>query len=287
LRGHLNRPAGAADPKGVPVRPRPPRKPAEVPDAAVRPPVPSRSVLGLRIDATSYAECTAALLELAEAGAGGMVCAAPVAMVMEAFDAPDFRQVVNAADRVTPDGMPLVWALRWLGLPRATRVYGPELTLAVCAAAEQRGVPVGFYGGRTEVLTALLEAIARRFPRLRIAFAASPPFRDLEPEEEREVLDAIRDSGTRLLFVGLGCPRQERWMAARRGALSCAMVGVGAAFDFIAGAKPQAPGWIQRAGLEWLFRLATEPRRLWRRYLTQNPRFVLHFARQLLRRPPS
>jgi N-acetylglucosaminyldiphosphoundecaprenol N-acetyl-beta-D-mannosaminyltransferase len=242
----------------------------------------SRRVLGMRVDATRYDACADAVLELARAG-GGMVCVATVHMVMEAFDDPAFQRLVNAADVVTPDGMPLVWALRALGVPGAVRVYGPDLTRRVCARAAEAGVPVGFYGGRPQVLESLLRRASASWPSLRVAFAHSPPFRELRPEEDAAVVEAIRDSGARVLFVGLGCPRQERWMAAHRDALPCAMLGVGAAFDFLAAHKPQAPRWLQDVGLEWLFRLATEPRRLWRRYLVNNPRFVWHFGRQLAR----
>ncbi len=255
-------------------------KPAPPPAA---PPPSSRRLLGMRVDATSYAETSELVLRLAEAGAGGMVCVATVHMVMEAFDDPRYQRAVNAANRVTPDGVPLVWALRALGIPEAERVYGPTLLPEVCARAAERGIAVGFYGGRPEVLDALVERLITRHPRLRVGFAASPPFRALEPHEERETLEAIRASGTQILFVGLGCPKQERWMAAHREALPCVMLGVGAAFDFNAGAKRQAPAWIQAAGLEWLFRLACEPRRLWHRYLWHNPRFVARFAGQLWR----
>jgi N-acetylglucosaminyldiphosphoundecaprenol N-acetyl-beta-D-mannosaminyltransferase len=208
-------------------------------------------------------------------------------MLMEAFDDPAFQRLVNAAERVTPDGVPLVWALRLLGVPGARRVYGPTLTPIVCARAELLGIPVGFYGGSQEVLDAMLEGLRERFPRLEIAFAHSPPFRPLGAEEERRVIETIGASGARILFVGLGCPKQERWMASHRETLSCVMLGVGAAFDFLSGAKPQSPPWMQRMGLEWMFRLCTEPRRLWRRYLVHNPRFLFRFALELARRSPA
>jgi N-acetylglucosaminyldiphosphoundecaprenol N-acetyl-beta-D-mannosaminyltransferase len=136
---------------------------------------------------------------------------------------------------------------------------------------------VGLYGGTPEVLEVLRSRLLERFPRLQLRFSHSPPFRALSPDEDAAVVDAIAASGVGVLFVGLGCPKQERWMAAHREALPCALVGVGAAFDFLAGAKPQAPAWVQRAGLEWLFRLVCEPRRLWRRYLVGNARFLYHF----------
>ena len=240
--------------------------PAQKPEgAAAPPPLPRARILGLRVDATTCAETVDVVVRLARAGAGGMICHANVHMLMEAFDDPEFRRLLHGADRVTPDGVPLVWALRLLGVP-ARRVYGPTLTAEVCRRAEELGIPVGFYGGRPAVLDALLERVSRRFPRLEIAFAFSPPFRSLSADEDRQAIEAIEASGARILFVGLGCPKQERWMAAHRAASPCVLLGVGAAFDLLAGAKPQAPGWMQRLGLEWLFRLGVEPRRLWPRY---------------------
>jgi N-acetylglucosaminyldiphosphoundecaprenol N-acetyl-beta-D-mannosaminyltransferase len=243
----------------------------------------ARRILGMRVDGRRTSVAADAVVQLAEAGAGGMVCVATVHMVMEAWDAGDFQRSVNAAEMVTPDGVPLVWALRRLGLPETRRVYGPTLMRLVCRRAEEHGLPIGLYGGRPEVLDALRERLLERHPLLRIAFAASPPFRPATEEEDASTVQAIEASGARILFVGLGCPKQERWMAAHREALPCVMLGVGAAFDFLAGAKPQAPRWLQRLGLEWLFRLACEPRRLLRRYAVHNPRFMFHFARQLAR----
>jgi N-acetylglucosaminyldiphosphoundecaprenol N-acetyl-beta-D-mannosaminyltransferase len=256
------------------------RKREEARLSARRAACPARRVLGMRVDATSYAETAALVVDLGAARAGGMVCVANVHVVMEAHDCPEFRRTVNAADRVTPDGMPLVWALRARGLPQATRVYGPNLVLEICARAAARGVSLGLYGGTPEVLARLGDALRARAPGLSIAFVHSPPFRPLGPDEDRAVCDAIAASGVGVLLVGLGCPRQERWMAAHRDRLGCALVGVGAAFDFLSGAKPQAPRWMQGAGLEWLFRLACEPRRLWRRYLVGNARFLYHALRR-------
>jgi N-acetylglucosaminyldiphosphoundecaprenol N-acetyl-beta-D-mannosaminyltransferase len=169
-----------------------------------------------------------------------------------------------------------------LGAANATRVYGPDLTPQLLDAAEREQIQVGFYGGSPAVLKRLLEVVAQRYPRLPMVYSCSPPFRPLGPEEERQIADEINRSGTRILFVGLNTPKQDRWMAGQRGRVRAVMLGVGAAFDFLAGAKPQAPRWMMRAGLEWLFRFASEPRRLWRRYLKHNPRFVFLFALQLL-----
>jgi N-acetylglucosaminyldiphosphoundecaprenol N-acetyl-beta-D-mannosaminyltransferase len=242
----------------------------------------ARRILGMRVDASSYERAVLAILEMAETG-GGTTCVATVHMVMEAFDDPIYQRVVNAAELVTSDGMPLVWTLRARGLPEAERVYGPDLVPAVCSAAAQRGVPVGFYGGSPAVVAALTRRMAELFPGLRIAFAMSPPFRALSAAEDAEVVADIRESGARILFVGLGCPKQERWMAEHRERLDCAQVGVGAAFDFLAGMKRQAPRWLQRAGLEWLFRLVCEPRRLWRRYAVHNPRFAWRAGLEILK----
>jgi N-acetylglucosaminyldiphosphoundecaprenol N-acetyl-beta-D-mannosaminyltransferase len=242
----------------------------------------ARRILGMRVDATSYTHAAHAIVEMAETG-GGVTCVATVHMVMEACDDPDLQRIVNAAELVTSDGMPLVWTLRARGLREAKRVYGPDLVPWVCALAAGRGLPVGFYGGVPEVVARMAEQLVAAIPELRIALAMSPPFRELTPEEDEEVVDAIRASGTRILFVGLGCPKQERWMAAHRDRLACAQVGVGAAFDFLAGAKRQAPHLLRRAGLEWLFRLACEPRRLWQRYARHNPRFVWRVVRETLR----
>jgi len=252
--------------------------------------VPSSAwILGMRVDRTSYEEAAGQILSWAAAGESRYVCAASVNNVMEARDSPEFLRVMNEADLVTPDGMPLVWGLRRLGLRGASRVYGPDLTPAVLKAAEQAGLPVGFYGATRSVLEKLRAEVERRYPKLHAPYWFAPPFGPLSPEEDREVVDEMRKSGVRVLFSGLSTPKQERWMAAHRGRVPAVMLGVGAAFDFLAGVKPQAPGWMRASGTEWLFRLATEPRRLWRRYLKHNPRFAALFAAQLLRqrRAPS
>jgi N-acetylglucosaminyldiphosphoundecaprenol N-acetyl-beta-D-mannosaminyltransferase len=240
-------------------------------------------VLGARVDPTSYWAATRQVLEWARRGESRYVCVATVHSVMEAWDDPGFRQVLNAADLVTPDGMPLVWMLRRLGYPDQQRVYGPDLTLHVCEAAAREGVPVGFYGGLPEALEAMVSKLRRLFPGLVVAYAWSPPFRPLTPEEDAQVVREIVESGARVLFVGLGCPKQERWMGEHRGRVPAVMLGVGAAFDFHGGRVRQAPRWMQDRGLEWLFRLAMEPRRLWRRYLKHNPRFAVLALLQLLR----
>ena len=239
------------------------------------PPWPSYTILKARVDAPTWAQALERIAAWAEAGESRYVCVANVHVVMEAYDRPDFRQVVNGADLVVPDGMPLVWMLRRMGRRGQPRLYGAELVLRLCEVAEQRGIPVGVYGSHPQTLARLLERLRRDYPRLRVVYAHSPPFRPLTPEEDAQDVEEMRQKGVRILFVSLGCPKQERWMADHRGRVPAVMLGVGAAVDFLTGTKPQAPRWMQQAGLEWLFRLLTEPRRLWRRYLKHNPRFLL------------
>ncbi len=241
-------------------------------------------ILGTRVDASTYEETIEQLLEWAHAGESRYVCVANVHMVMEAYDDPAFRSIVNGADFVTADGMPLVWVQRILGFRNARRVYGPDLTPLLCEAAARERLPVAFYGATPEVREAMVASLRRTFPGLQVAYSASPPFTDLSMAEEREVVEAINASGARIVFVGLGCPKQERWMARNAGRIHAVMLGVGAAFDFIAGAKPKAPPVLQSVGLEWLFRLLSEPRRLWKRYAYHNPRFVVGVTRELLHR---
>jgi N-acetylglucosaminyldiphosphoundecaprenol N-acetyl-beta-D-mannosaminyltransferase len=244
--------------------------------------VPRGVILGMRVDATSYEAVADAVLRWAAAAESHYVSFATVNGIMEAWDSNEFRRTMEASDLVLPDGVPLVWGLRLLGVPDASRVYGPDATIELLNGASRAEIPIGFYGASGAVLQRLLAAVTHRFPRVRVAYAYSPPFRELTAAEDERVVAEIRRSGARILFVGLGTPKQERWMAAHRGRIPAVMLGVGAAFDFLAGVKPQAPRWMMRAGLEWLFRLATEPRRLWRRYLIQNPRFVVLFLMQLL-----
>jgi N-acetylglucosaminyldiphosphoundecaprenol N-acetyl-beta-D-mannosaminyltransferase len=241
----------------------------------------SRYIVGMRVDAGTYQSTVDLISEWARQALSRYVCISTVHMVMEGYDDPSYRRIVNQADRVTSDGMPLVWGLRALGASGAERVYGPTLTPLLCERAAKDRIPVGFYGSTPETLEQLTTVLKRDYPELQIAYQHSPPFRPLTEEEIAQEITAITDSGARMLFVGLGCPKQEQWMAARVGHVPAVMIGVGAAFDYVAGTKLQAPGPLQRFGLEWLFRLVTEPRRLWRRYLYYNPRFVVLFGLQL------
>ncbi len=244
-------------------------------------PLSSRHILGMRVDATSYQDATRRILDWAQKQESRYVCVSNVHMTMESYDNPEFRTVVNSADLVTPDGMPLVWCLRQMGIHEQQRVYGPTLTLHVCEAAAEAGVPLGLYGGQEHVLAMLCDVLQERYPKLNIAYQYSPPFRELSAQEQGDIIGQIHQSGARILLVGLGCPKQERWMHAHAKRLQAVMVGVGAAFDFHAGVVRQSPALLQRMGLEWLFRLTMEPRRLWKRYAKHNPRFVGLVLQQL------
>lgn len=241
----------------------------------------SRDVLGMRVDATSYKDAAHRVSLWARERRSAYVCVASVHMVMEAFDSAPFREVVNKADLVTPDGRPLVWALKGLGVKEASQVRGTDLTASVVERAALEGIPVGLYGGTPELLESFVKVLRGRYPGIEVACKIAPPFRPLSAEEDEKVTRDIVASGARILLVGIGCPKQERWMAAHKGLIPAVMLGVGAAFDFHTGRIRQAPRWMQATGLEWIFRLMMDPKRLWKRYAKHNPRFVALFSLQL------
>lgn len=239
-------------------------------------------VLKTYVNTTSYTHTTHNVMTWANVKESRYICISTVHMIMEGYDNPEYQAIVNNADLVTPDGMPLVWMLRALGVKDQQRVYGPDLTLHVCDAAEKQGIPVGFYGGMPDALSDLTANLQAKYPKLKIAYAHSPPFRPLTQEEDNAVTQDINASGTRILFVGLGCPKQERWASEHKGKVNAVMLAVGAAFDFHSGRVKQAPNWIQNAGLEWFFRLLMEPKRLWKRHFKHNPRFIFLAIKQLI-----
>ena len=242
----------------------------------------SRSVLGMRIDALTTEDASRTVLGWAGEGRSAYVCASNVHMAMETFDSEEFRNSVNSADLVVPDGKPLVWALNLLGAKNAEQVRGADLMARTIERAAEEGVPVGFYGSTSESLGVLIQVLEKRYPKLQVACRISPPFRPLSDEEDAWHVHQIAGSGVRILFIGLGCPKQEKWMEAHKGRIPAVMLGVGAAFDFHAGRVREAPRWMSAVGLEWAYRLFKEPRRLWRRYLKHNPRFVAMFTSQAL-----
>lgn len=244
-----------------------------------------RPVLGIGVSVTDYDEAVSAIMGAVRRGRGAVVTALPVHGIVTAAADARLREQVARFELVVPDGQPVRWALNLLHAARlADRVYGPELMLRLCARAAEEGVPIYLYGSLPEVLERLQSALSARFPELTIAGAESPPFRPLTPEEDRAAVERIEASGAGLVFLGLGCPRQDEFAAAHRATLRAVQVCVGAAFDFHSGNKRMAPPWMQRHGLEWLFRLHEEPGRLWRRYLVTNSVFAARLGAELVAR---
>lgn len=208
------------------------------------------------------------------------VCVTGVHGVMESQRDDELKRIHNESGLTTPDGMPLVWACKWARAGEVERVYGPDLMLAVCSLAAERGWRVFLYGGKAGVGETLSERLIERFPALNVCGNFSPPFRNLTEIEKTDIIRRINNADAHIVWVGLSTPKQERWMSEfRPHLLAPVLLGVGAAFDMHAGLVRQAPRFIQRSGLEWAFRLAIEPRRLWRRYLQNNPRFIWQIFR--------
>ncbi len=239
-------------------------------------------VLGAPIDVITEAQAVARIAGWAAQRDSRVVCICNAHSVVTASREPAFMQALAQADLATPDGAPVAWMLRRQGAAGQPRVSGPDLMLACCEQAAASGSSIFLYGSTPATLQALQARLLQRWPALRIAGAVAPPFRPLSTAEDEAIVRQINASGAGTVWVSLGCPKQERWMAAHRGRVQAVMVGVGAAFDFHAGSVPRAPAWMRDHGLEWLHRLASEPRRLWRRYLVTNTAFVLGAARQLL-----
>ncbi|MFB3917630.1 MAG: WecB/TagA/CpsF family glycosyltransferase [Terriglobales bacterium] len=241
-------------------------------------------VLGVRVHAVQIPQVICRIEQwISEGRSAHYVTLTNVHAVMEAHSDPDFKQVLNKAATVCPDGMPLVWLGRLRGFDMPRRVYGPDLLWDFCKATQYLGYRHFFYGGRPGVAERLAGELVRSFPGLKVVGCYSPPFGSLTREEELEITDMINDAAPDVLWVGLGCPKQEFWMHEHRQQVRVpVMLGVGQAFDIHAGNLRQAPRWMREHGLEWLFRLCLEPRRLWRRYLVYNSWFIVSVLRQLL-----
>ncbi len=259
--------------------------PARAVPAPLTPQVAEEAVLGVPLALTDYEQTLDWMDATIAHRRRGYICVAAVHTVMSSREDPELRDAVLGADFTVPDGQPLVWAMNALGHELPSRVYGPDLMDRACERAARTGVRMYLYGGRNQgALVQLALNLRTRHPGLQIVGGYSPPYRDLSAEEEERVADEINRSRADIVWVGIGVPKQEKWMARMRDRLDVPVLcGVGAAFDFHAGLVPQAPAWMQRLSLEWVFRLAQEPRRLWRRYTRYNPRFVAGFALQYLR----
>ena len=242
-------------------------------------------LFGIGISVTDYAGACAAILDAARARRSYAVSALATHGLTEAARDAELGDLVNAIELVTPDGQPVRWAMNMLhGTALSERVYGPDLVAAVCAAAARERMSVYLFGSTAETCRAVAEELPRRYPGLRIAGVQPDRFRDATADEDAQDVQRIRASGADIVLVGRGCPRQERWVALHRGLLPVPMLAVGAAFDYIAGNITRPPRWMQRVGLEWLFRLYQEPRRLFRRYLVHNSLFCLMLAREMLQK---
>jgi N-acetylglucosaminyldiphosphoundecaprenol N-acetyl-beta-D-mannosaminyltransferase len=240
-----------------------------------------KNVLGILIDAVDYDAAIALVFERAGQNRSAMISALAVHGVMTGVLDPEHKFRLNSFDLLVPDGQPVRWVMNWLyGTGLSDRVYGPTLMRKICARAAAEGTPIYLYGSTESVMTSLVESLRRMCPGINIVGNEPSAFRQLNPDEKGALLQRIQSSGASIVFVGLGCPRQEVFAYELRGSLSASVLAVGAAFPLLAGTLLQAPPWMQRLGLEWLFRLSAEPRRLWRRYLLLNPAYLVLVALQ-------
>lgn len=240
-------------------------------------------IISMDVSVTNLDQAVLYVMEKAFERIGAYVCVSNVHMCMETFDSKDFKDIVNSADLIVPDGRPIYWAQRLLGKKSASQVRGQDLMSELCNKSVDKGLKIGLYGGSDiDVLSKVKSKLTEEYPGIQIVYSYSPPFRPLTSAESQRIVNDLNEAEVDILFVGIGCPKQERWMAEKKIDVHCVMLGVGAAFDFISGKKNHAPRFMQYLGLEWLFRLVCEPKRLFKRYLIQNPRFIYHFCRQWL-----
>lgn len=244
--------------------------------------LPTQKVLDFPITALRFDDQIQTILRWAIARESKAVCVANVHMLMEAHWHPEFANVLHNADLVTPDGMPLVWMMRQMGARYQDRVAGMDLFLALCGQAQSQNVSVFFVGSQTEILSRMRERLQQEFPQLKIAAMEPLPFRPLTETEDEALINKINSSGAGVVWVSLGCPKQEKWMAQHQEKIQAVMIGVGGVFPVYAGIQKRAPRLVRDLGLEWLYRWVQEPRRLWRRYGTTIPPFIWLATKQLL-----
>jgi N-acetylglucosaminyldiphosphoundecaprenol N-acetyl-beta-D-mannosaminyltransferase len=237
-------------------------------------------VLGLGLDLLTTQKAVESILNWAILRESRMVCAANVHMTIEAWDNPEFREMINRADMALIDGSGLAigFSLKYFKLGRRTR--GADLMMAVCQAASEKGIKIGFYGGREEYKEKLLSFFKERFPHLKTVSFIVPPFREISEKENEQYIEYLNRSGARIVFVGIGCPKQEKWISKNINRVQAVMVGVGGAFDQFSGRIGVPPKWVQKAGIEWLFRLVREPRRMWKRNFVHSTRYIYLFTIQ-------
>jgi len=241
------------------------------------------NIFGANINAISLSDAVSLVEEQISQKHPGYVCVCPVSSIVRANKDEDFRQTINNSFLSTPDGMPVVWYIKSKGFKKATRVYGPDLMSEMFKVSQIKGYRHYFYGGTEDVLEKLKKNLLHSFSALSICGMHAPPFREKAGEEEQEIIDEINGCSPDIIWVGIGSPKQERWMQANVNYFDNAvLIGVGAGFNFYAGTIKQAPKWMQRTGLEWLFRLFCEPRRLWKRYLFGNTKFIYLVLKEIL-----
>ncbi|MDJ0701903.1 MAG: WecB/TagA/CpsF family glycosyltransferase [Leptolyngbyaceae cyanobacterium MO_188.B28] len=244
--------------------------------------LPRINVIDSPVTALPFEQQIKLMLSWAKCRVSKVVCVANVHMLVEAYRQPEMKSVLKSADMVTPDGMPLVWMLRNLGAPTQDRVAGLDILAGVCKAASEQGVGVFFVGSTPEILNRMRARLNKEFPNLPIAGMEPLPFRPLTPEEDQALIEKVHNSGAGLVMVSLGCPKQERWMTQHKDKLQAVMVGLGGAFPVYAGLHKRAPRIVRNLGLEWLYRLMQEPKRLWSRYYDTIPPFLWLALKQLL-----
>ncbi len=240
-------------------------------------------LISINISLGKYQEFVDNILSLGKGHTSSYVCVSNVHVCIEAYRSKEFSEVVNEADIVTPDGMPLVKGLKWLYGLQQDKVSGPDLMPSLLKAMETQGLKPFFYGSTPKVLEKLNVWCAENFPRLTIAGSVSPPFRKLSEEEIEQDVQLINQSGVHVVFVALGCPKQERWMASMKGRVHAVMIGVGGAFPMLVGEEKRAPLWMQKNMLEWLYRLIQDPKRLFKRYMVTNSYYIFLLTKEKLR----
>lgn len=231
-------------------------------------------LITIQISLGQYSDFVTAIINNAEMSSSSYVCVANVHMLVEAHNDPDFAEVVNNSEIITPDGNPLTWALKFLYGISQPRVAGMDLLPSLLDEASKKSIPIYFYGGTTSMLNSTLEYVAHFYPNLNIAGVYSPPFRPLTSIEESFVIDNINNSKAKIVFVALGCPKQEKWMASMKGRVQATMIGIGGALPVMIGLQKRAPIWMQKSSLEWFYRLLQEPKRLFKRYAITNSIFL-------------
>lgn len=242
-----------------------------------------RHIIGASIDSLTWEEALRRLAQWAKQPQGRYVCICNVHSVVTARKTPEFAKIIDSADMATADGAPVAWLMRRLGISNQTRINGPDLMWKYCEEAASRDESIFLYGSQQGTLDLLQAKLVACFPGIRIAGSFSPPFRALTEEEDAMVVDLINSSGAGTVWISLGCPKQEKWMSDHRASIQAVMIGVGAAFDYHAGTIQRAPLWMQRRALEWAYRLGSEPRRLWKRYLVTNTLFLGHATYQVFK----